>query len=126
MTFLTAESFTREAKTEEVEIKGIGTARITELTRSRKQKFDAWLRPGGELDVSRDESRDLKLCVLCLVDGNDDLLFDLDDAEFDSFVADLQDKAAGPWLEVSYQVLRVNGYIKEIDDEPTGNELLEK
>ena len=49
-------------------------------------------------------------------------MFDYDDAEFDKFVEALQESAAGPWSEIAYHVLRVNGYIKESED----NELLEK
>lgn len=123
MTYITKEHLARPAEVKDVEITGLGTARISELTRSRRMKFDAWLRPDGELDPDRDKLRDLKLCVLCLVDANDQLLFDFDDDQFLEFATELEDKAANPWIEVAYEVMKVNGYIVE---EEEANGLLEK
>jgi hypothetical protein len=116
--YLTTEALTRDVKTVEVMIDGY-TARIKELSRSRRMAYDDWLRPKGELDKKREESRDLKLCVLCLVDEAGELLMDFDDEAYEAFVESLQDKAAGPWAELALEVLRVNGYIKDEDeDEP--------
>ena len=123
--YLSRETLTRPVKTVEVKIGGGLVARIRELSRSARMNYDQWLRPkDGEIDPKREPVRDLKLCCLCLVDENDELLMDFDDDEFEGFVESLQDAAAGPWAEVALEVLRVNGYIADDDDD--GNELLEK
>ena len=119
----TIEALTRPATIKRVSVKGVGEICIMELTRSAKQKFDAWLRPGGVTDEARDKNRDLKICTLCLVDESGDYLFDFDDQEFEDFAREMDDKAAAPWDEVAYQVLLANGYIQAIE-EP--EELLKK
>ena len=118
---LTREQLLRAAKIIEVEIPGVGTAKIRELTRSRKQEFDSWIRPGGKLNPKREKLMDLKLTTLCLENGDGSLMFDYDTEEaFEEFAESIEETPSGPWSLISHEVLRVNGYITEVEDDLLG------
>ena len=111
MNYLKPADLMREPKIEDCEIDNMGLVKIKEMTRSQKLAFDAWLRPNGELDKERDKVKDLRLCVVCLLDESGKKMFDFDEPGFEKFVSDLGDKASGVWAEIAYNVLKVNGYI---------------
>jgi len=119
--FLTKEQLTRAAKVVDVEVPGLGTAKIRELTRSRKQELDSWYRPNGKKDSKKEPFFDLKLTTLCLENGDGHLMFDFEkDSEFDEFAEQINESPSGPWSAISHEVLKVNGYITEVDDDLLG------
>ena len=120
MNYLKPADLVREPKIEDCEIDNMGLVKIKEMTRSEKLAFDAWLRPGGELDEKRDSVKDLRLCVVCLLDESGGKMFDFDEPAFDLFVEQLGDKASGVWSEIAYNVLRVNGYIDGEESDTLG------
>ncbi len=120
MNYLKPTDLVREPKIEDCEIDNMGLVKIKEMTRSEKLAFDAWLRPKGELNEARDKVKDLRLCVVCLRDENGEKMFDFDEAGFDLFVEQLEDKASGVWSEIAYNVLRVNGYIDSEEEDIWG------
>lgn len=117
MTFLTKECLTQPATIEEREIEGFGIAKIIRLTRSKRMKLDSWLRPGGDLNEWRKDNFDLKLVSLCLLDGDGELMFELEtDEQFSEFVDQVADADSVPWELVIRQVLIANGYMQEVDE----------
>jgi len=120
--FLTKEQLTRPPKTVEVEITGLGVARIRELSRSSRQDLDLWLRPDGKLDKARESAMDLKLVSLCLENDEGELMFDCStDEAFTEFESQVESAAAGPWSLLIHEVMKANGFITdEVEDDLLG------
>jgi hypothetical protein len=120
MNYLTAAELVREPKVEDCKISGAGVVKVKEMSRSEKLSFNAWLRPDGELDSDRDQVKDLRLCVVCLLAESGEPMFQFDDPGFDAWVESLNDKASGIWSEIAFNVLRVNGYLEPEESDILG------
>ena len=116
MNYLTAAELVREPKIEDCKISGAGVVKIKEMSRSEKLSFNAWLRP----DSDRDQVKDLRLCVVCLLAESGEPMFQFDDPGFDAWVESLNDKASGIWSEIAFNVLRVNGYLEPEESDILG------
>ena len=109
-------------ETSDVEIEGLGTVRIRPLTLAAMNANEAWQRPGGVANKWRIENNRWKLTTGCLVDDNDNPLFDFTDskdgdARFKEFVETIGQGGIGYWNDLRYEVMVVNGWIKEDDDD---------
>lgn len=115
---ITKNQLTRPAKVVEVDIAGLGLAKIRELTRSRKQELDLWLQSESKNSTERDKLLDLKIVTLCLEDESGELMFPFEtDQAFNDFAKEQAANAAGPWTLISHEVLKVNGYITETEED---------
>ena len=110
-------------ETVDKEIDGVGTVRIRQISLADMNKNDAWQRPGGVPNKWRIENNRWKLVAACLVDEAGRNLFDFPDTKsgneaFKEFVETIGNGGIGHWNDIRYEVLVVNGWIKEVEDEP--------
>ena len=96
-----------ELKTKTVDVAGLGEVEIRQLTKSELCEFQKWLRPKGELNEDRYAMRDLRL--ICMAVTQPQLTIDDMDA-----VSKLPGSAMD---ELAYQVMVINGYMMEIDED---------
>ena len=104
--------------TTEVEIDGLGVVRIRPLSLAAMNANEAWQRPGGVANKWRIENNRWKITTACLVDDIDNPLFDFkDDTAFKEFVETIGAGAIGYWNDLRYEVMVVNGWIKDEEEE---------
>lgn len=117
MTFASVDDLFQKPKTTDVEIDGVGTVRIQEMTRSQRFEYDAWLFPDGELDDERAKHRNLRMIGLCAINEDGSPMFDM---EFDELVSKASESGSSVWSVLGYEVMKINGLIDEEEEDLLG------